>query len=323
MAEVDLPGTPKEPEGGDLLRQMRGSRVSFKPLALPSLPPTLSTIENESLRQHVRDAWMAASRLIAVIEMWERFLIVYQLHLSISDDNQRAITAIFPALAQMQTILDHLARLPHGGEPALAVSDETAFPAQAFSDFLGNVERLIRELARVLATIGVSSPSFCPGASPGLPRLEPLDGIVDFTQNPPRISLRKQVQPELLKLKREVRHLLELLEQAPATALLLPKHQLPPPPRGIDRLSVTLLNNQSTIKLDETIYEVTPAAAAFVRAIVAAQGLWRSSKNLKQDEAELEGARLDRIRSKLPDPIKDLIESKAGAGFRLKIELLE
>jgi hypothetical protein len=58
-------------------------------------------------------------------------------------------------------------------------------------------------------------------------------------------------------------------------------------------------------------------ALAYVRALLAARGDWRSSDNLAAAEPRLQGVRLDRLHDALPKRLRDVIETRRGCGHRL------
>jgi hypothetical protein len=320
VAATDVPRV----HSSAFLAEMRGKQVQFQMQSLPPTPPAVEAIVDPSLKQHAKDAWAAASRLKAAIGFWTLFLHAQDLGLSIDADNQQAITAIFPELKDVQTILDHLAALPRDGRPALDVPGGRPFPAQEFFDLIQAAHGLIRKNARALAAIGICSPSF---SSPTEPAWEHFASVfeepVNFTQVPPKVRLKPRVQPELLQLQREAHRFLELLATAPAAALMLAKHSPASPPASHPEawpLSADVAGG--TITLKGTVYQVTPAKAAFVNALIKAKGNWRSGRELAEGEPELEGVRLDRLRKALPEPARALIQCKPGRGFRLNVESL-
>jgi hypothetical protein len=196
-----------------------------------------------------------------------------------------------------------------------------------------------------LAAIGVRSQSFMPSPVPVWEQIErTFEVATDVCQVKAGYRLRSRWPRELVRLECEAKDLLELLRAAPAAVFGLPKCASVPvsaaennpapaplastePPGGPttpappqQRLSADPV--KGIITLDRTEYQVKPAQAAFVRALVRANGSWRSANELKMGESELDGVRLDRLYKSLPEPIKALIASKRGAGYRLKVEEL-
>jgi hypothetical protein len=326
----ETPAGPASPEtsgvtvSSNFLAAMRGQRVRFRVEPLPGAPPAVEALGDPLLKQYAKDAWAAASRLEAATQFWSLFVYASRLRQSIADETQQAVVAIFPELKDAQAVLDHLAALPPPGDPQ-EVSGEAPFPAQQFSDLVAATFRSIRQNAQALVAIGVCSPAFSASGPHLWDKLASvLDGPADFTRSPPVVPLKPTVQPELLRLAGSARVLRGLLETAPAAALALPKHSsavlaraAPPPPR----LSADVPGG--TITLDGNSHYVSPAEAAFVRALIAAEGHWRSSRELGDDDAELVGVRVDRVRNKLPEPVRVLVEVRSGAGYRLRVEALE
>jgi hypothetical protein len=78
---------------------------------------------------------------------------------------------------------------------------------------------------------------------------------------------------------------------------------------------------KSIVFLDGEIFPVSSAGAHFVHLVVSAGGTWISGTEMGQagDSGLLVGDRPDRVRKKLPSTIRDLIESKGGRGFRLRV----
>jgi len=77
----------------------------------------------------------------------------------------------------------------------------------------------------------------------------------------------------------------------------------------------------STITFDGTQFKVNQDGAEFVDALAREKG-WIAEPAIKRIYyPDLD--RIERVRDKLPAPIRALIESKRGAGYRLKPEALE
>jgi hypothetical protein len=88
-----------------------------------------------------------------------------------------------------------------------------------------------------------------------------------------------------------------------------------------DRLQVD--TRLGTATLDGTPYRVTLPQAAFLDALVKARGRWQSGPYLARHVAELDGARCDRLRDALVQPLQNIIESGKGKGYKLADDLLE
>lgn len=69
------------------------------------------------------------------------------------------------------------------------------------------------------------------------------------------------------------------------------------------------------VKYRDTIYAVSPDGAVFVQSLANARGDWVAGSKLEM--------RADRVKSSLPEPIRDLIESVPGKGYRLSRTLWE
>jgi hypothetical protein len=283
---------------------------------LPEPPPSIRSVEDPLLRQHGLDAWAAATRLEKGIGFWTLFLYLMSLKFSIDDEAQQAITTIFPQLSSFQLVLDYVEML--GANEASSTTSSSS--PQPLLDLIGYFYDIIKQHARALMAIGVNAPSFASGAPTQVwENLGPaFKGPVNLTVIPPVIPLPSPLKPELLKLQREARSLLRLLEVAPATALNAPKfgHVQPAPkPRlNVDRQNLLIV-------FDDIGYSVTAQGAALVDALLRAEGDWRPTSDLQADP-QLLGSRIDRIRDKLPPPIHALIESTPGKGNRLKLDFL-
>jgi hypothetical protein len=110
------------------------------------------------------------------------------------------------------------------------------------------------------------------------------------------------------------------LEEEPTTSARRP--EMPngetsgsPPPLP---LSVALDPTAPSVSVNGRHYTVSTAGAAFVKALLDAGGNWVSSTESARWPAELVGSRLDRVCKRLPRPVRKLIESKRGTGYRLK-----
>jgi hypothetical protein len=75
--------------------------------------------------------------------------------------------------------------------------------------------------------------------------------------------------------------------------------------------------------LDRTVYPLdNPLCAEFLDALVAAKGDWLGPSNLEESHPNLAGARPDRLKKKLPDAIRNLVETKPAKGSRIALEKL-
>ena len=89
-------------------------------------------------------------------------------------------------------------------------------------------------------------------------------------------------------------------------------------PRGpVTRLTVDV--GSLTAHLDEQPYSLpTELSALFLEQLLQRPGSWVSSREMGKSCPELDGTRLDRLMRQLPGPIRSLIESKPGTGYRLR-----
>jgi hypothetical protein len=78
---------------------------------------------------------------------------------------------------------------------------------------------------------------------------------------------------------------------------------------------------KAIVWLDGEPHPVTPAGAYFVDAVISAKGAWISNTEIAKSARHetMVGPRPDRVRARLPEPIRDLIESGGGRGFRLRM----
>jgi hypothetical protein len=173
-----------------------------------------------------------------------------------------------------------------------------------------------------LAKLGIPSPSLRPrDSAPTWSRLLEFDGPVDSTNALQRLRRNVSFPPRLFPVESEVKKLPELLETTPTTALTVPERASPAPPAAPPpRIDVDVA--AVTVTLDGKPYPVKQEGAILVQALLRKKG-WQSSHDLAKGVFELKGKRLDRIRDKLPEKIQALIETKPGAGYRLKPEVLD
>ncbi len=95
-------------------------------------------------------------------------------------------------------------------------------------------------------------------------------------------------------------------------------------PKTQMRLFVEHVANASAITLDGARFNVADEVAAYVAALQRENGGWLSSREICEREPSLRlvaKGKLGRdIRDKLPNPVRKLIESRPGAGSRLKLD---
>jgi hypothetical protein len=89
-------------------------------------------------------------------------------------------------------------------------------------------------------------------------------------------------------------------------------------PRGTARISVDL--DRQTISLDGKSYDVASIQALrWVRVLARSPGVWLSGRETVQQDPELAGSRTERLRTKLPREVQELIESQPSRGSRLRV----
>jgi len=96
-------------------------------------------------------------------------------------------------------------------------------------------------------------------------------------------------------------------QQAAATVQAAPS---PAPSPPIPRIVVSL--DPPQVVLDGAAYALTPDGAAFLQTLVEANGDWVAGSSIPD-------IRADRVKGRLPAPIRDLIEASTGKGYRLKL----
>lgn len=84
------------------------------------------------------------------------------------------------------------------------------------------------------------------------------------------------------------------------------------------RLTVNL--DQRTATLDGQSYDVnSQQALRWLKVLADRPGEWISSADLHLIDPELDGVRTHRLKKKLPEPIREMIESDTGKGSRRKL----
>jgi hypothetical protein len=73
-----------------------------------------------------------------------------------------------------------------------------------------------------------------------------------------------------------------------------------------------------TVSFDGALYDVSEQAARWLKVLADHRGEWISGEQLAGHDPELDGVRTDRLRSRLPDSVRALIDSKPGAGSRMR-----
>jgi hypothetical protein len=86
--------------------------------------------------------------------------------------------------------------------------------------------------------------------------------------------------------------------------------------RAAKRVVVDL--DRRTVTIDGADVDVpSEQAIRWVAVLSRRPGCWIPSRSLRRFDDELYGARTDKLRQYLPEPIDSLIESQAGVGSRL------
>lgn len=97
------------------------------------------------------------------------------------------------------------------------------------------------------------------------------------------------------------------------------RDSMPEPPAAVDPPPrLTVCRKPPSITFDGNTYGVSDEQAAFVDVLVNHLGQWVAPDVCKRDPM-LGTDRRDRIKKKLPPPIRKLIESKGGKGSRLTL----
>jgi hypothetical protein len=92
------------------------------------------------------------------------------------------------------------------------------------------------------------------------------------------------------------------------------------PPQG-SRLAVNLNTCQAV--LNGTPHRLANRESAiYIHALLEARGDWMGQPDIEHKYPEFTGARISRIREKIPQPIKELIESSPAKGSRISLERL-
>lgn len=136
----------------------------------------------------------------------------------------------------------------------------------------------------------------------------PYPGVV--VRNPYAIQLLnfvRQAPPPYFQMMRLIETLLQHLPS-------FPERLEPPASKPISPIEVDL--DQSVVLLLGQYYKVSSDAARFVKKLIDDPNGWVSTKEFNRD-ADVKITRCDRLFQSLPQPIRDLIDSKPGAGYRL------
>lgn len=88
------------------------------------------------------------------------------------------------------------------------------------------------------------------------------------------------------------------------------------------QVRLTVNTDDSEVILDNVRYTVEPTDLAFVAALIRADGRWQSSMELAEKDVELQGVRISRVLKRLKKKLQEVIESKPGKGYRLKVAQL-
>jgi hypothetical protein len=93
--------------------------------------------------------------------------------------------------------------------------------------------------------------------------------------------------------------------------------------KKVDQPRLTADTKEGNVVIDGVVHCVGPGPAAVVSELLEANGLWRSSNEMKLANPQLAGARVDRLITQLPDKVRDIIISGGPKGYRLQLEALE
>ncbi|VTT99519.1 unnamed protein product [Gemmataceae bacterium] len=87
-----------------------GGQVRFPvPVRPPTYPPTFRDLATAVERTRAKDAWNAALRLKALVELWVRFLTCGTLRWRLAEETEAVVTGEFPELDTLGTVLNALA----------------------------------------------------------------------------------------------------------------------------------------------------------------------------------------------------------------------
>lgn len=145
---------------------------------------------------------------------------------------------------------------------------------------------------------------------PGRVKIRSLPYPGQVVRNPYAIRLLnfvRQAPPPYFQMMRLIETLLQHLPS-------FPERLEPPASKPISPIEVDLA--QSGVLLLGQSYKVSSDAARFVKKLIDDPNGWVSTKEFKRD-ADVKITRCDRLFKSLPQPIRDLIDSKPGAGYRL------
>jgi hypothetical protein len=77
---------------------------------------------------------------------------------------------------------------------------------------------------------------------------------------------------------------------------------------------------RKSLTLDGSRYDVpSDNALRWVKVLAEHPNEWISGSELKKHDPELESVRTDRLREFLPEKVRALIDSKTGAGSRIRL----
>jgi hypothetical protein len=265
---------------------------------IPIPAPEFTSIGEPIFREQLRETWVAAARLIAAIRMWEWLLKYARVRVRLSAADCEYLQREFPELPDSRPFMDHFAK----SRPDNRSTCEAG-------TFLNRLKRMIEDQAAVLAThripkdlqrrldrmTGLEMPALL-----GVTQQEVIDRSVrPAPEAPPR---------RLFQLLWSLARFLQRMQTAPASVLR--------PVRLKPALGMSANVSAGTVTLDgQSPVSVGEEGAAFVRALVHANGDWLSGPAMRAAEPRL-GERTDRTYGALPSEIRKRIQSKPGTGYR-------
>lgn len=195
-----------------------GAKVQFAIATVPAVPNHIRSMDDVTMRQHAQDAWVTASTLRSVLELWISFQGFHLLGIGIDGTSNRNIAKLFPSLEKLASFLDAAATFKSDKSRELS-----SYPVGDWVDLYGAFKSLITSKSNALSKIGVNSPAF--SQAKRVPKLvsQVMDGNFELSAPIPKFEYGRGGAKTAMKMIHSLTTLMDLLKTAPATALKVPK----------------------------------------------------------------------------------------------------
>jgi hypothetical protein len=191
-----------------------------------TVPPAILALEDGLTRQHAKDAYILAVELKALLESSYWLVMSFHLGWIVAEESQENLARLFPELRNYRQVLSAFAALTIRRRKLGCDELPSTSLLDQMGDLLVAINVLRGQKVRALAVMGVNSMIFDGPIDDIVQRFDYWFGRrLDTDSKPP--SLRPEMYPpKCMEILTELDVLLDLLRNAPATALNIPKYRV-------------------------------------------------------------------------------------------------